>query len=92
MSSVVRSEVLEALDRAEAHGEKRVRVIVGLRGPDSLAAVKRALGRSGAKAVHRESETFLAASLSREEVHKVSQLREHVRAVWLDSPVSAAEH
>jgi len=90
MSSVVRSEVLEALERAEASGQKRVRVIVGLRSPDSLAAVKDALGRSGAKAVHRESESFLAASLSRQEIEKVSRLTKHVRAIWLDGPVSAA--
>jgi hypothetical protein len=86
----VRSEVLEALDRAEACGQKRVRVIVGLRSPDSLAVVKGALGRLGVKTLARESQSFLAANLTRDEILQVSQLREHVRAVWLDRPVSAA--
>jgi hypothetical protein len=88
MGSLVRSEVLVALDRAEARGEKRVRVIVGLRSPDSLAAVKGALARLGVKTLARESESFLAARLSREEVLQVSRLQEHVKAIWLDQPVS----
>jgi hypothetical protein len=61
---VLQRDVLQALDNAEVRGEKKVRVIIGLRGPDSLAAVKGTLSRSGAKTVIRESESFLAASLS----------------------------
>jgi hypothetical protein len=89
MGSLVRSEVLVALDRVEARGQKRVRVIVGLRSPDSLAAVKGVLARLGVKTLARESESFLAAKLSREEVLQVSRLQEHVKAIWLDQPVSA---
>jgi hypothetical protein len=89
MGSLVRSEVLVALDRAEARGEKRVRVIVGVRSPDSLAAVKGVLARLGVKTLARESESFLAARLSREEVLQVNRLQEHVKAIWLDQPVSA---
>jgi hypothetical protein len=88
MSSVVRSEVLEALDRAEAGGQKRVRVIIGLRSPDSLAAVKDALARLGVKTVARESQSFLVARLTRDEIRQVSRLIQHVRAIWLDRPVS----
>ena len=91
MSAIVRSEVLEALDRAEARGQKRVRVIVGLHSPESLAAVKGALARLGVKTVARESQSFLAARLSRDEIRQVSQLTQHVRAIWLDRPVSTAQ-
>ncbi len=91
LAGVVRKEVLEALDQAEARGEKRVRVIIGLRGAASLQAVKGALAGTGVKAVVRESQSFLAARLTRDEVLKISRLREHVRAIWLDRPVSAAQ-
>jgi hypothetical protein len=92
VADVVRLEVRNALADAEARGEKGVRVIIGLRGPDSLAAVKGALSRLGVKTVIRESESFLAASLSREEIRKVSRLTQHVKAIWLDRAVSAARH
>jgi hypothetical protein len=91
MSAIVRSEVLDALGRAEARGEKRVRVIVGLRGPDSLAPVKDALARSGVTQYHRETAGFLAVELSRQQVLRLSKLTEHVSSIWLDRPVSAAE-
>ena len=91
MSAIVRSEVLDALGRAEARGEKKVRVIIGLHSPDSLAAVKGTLARSGVKTVARESQSFLAARLSRDEIRQVSQLTQQVRAIWLDRPVSAAQ-
>jgi hypothetical protein len=90
MAGVVRREVLNALDAAEARGEKRVRVIVGLRGPASLAAVKAALARLRVRAVLRETEGFLVARLTREGLEQVSQLTQHVRAIRLDQPVSAA--
>jgi hypothetical protein len=90
MSPVVRKEVLKALADAQAQGQKRVRVIIGLRSPDSLAAVKAALGRAGVKTVLRESESFLAATLTREEIERVSRLKQHIKAVWLDRPVSAS--
>jgi len=91
MAGVVRKDVLNALADAEARGEKRVRVIIGLHSPDSLAAVKGALARLGVKTVARESQSFLAARLSRDEIRQVSQLTQHVRAIWLDRPVSAAQ-
>jgi len=90
MAAVVRKEVLIALDRAEARGEKLVRVIVGLRGADSREPVKNALHRMGVKAVVRETEDLLAVNLSREEIRRVGRLKEHVKAIWLDRPVSAA--
>lgn len=90
MAGVVRKEVWNALADAEARGEKRVRVIIGLNSPDSLAAVKGALARLGVKAVARESQSFLAAGLTRDEIEEVSRRKELVRAVWLDQPVSAA--
>lgn len=90
MAAVVRKEVLIALDRAEARGEKRVRVIIGLRGPDSLKPVKTALHRMGVRSVVRQAEGFLAANLTREEIRRVGRLKEHVTAIWLDRPVSAA--
>ena len=90
MAGVVRQEVLDALTDAEARGEKRLRVIIGLHSPDSAEAVKGALARLGVKTVSRESQSFLAARLSREEIQEVSRLKEHVAAVWLDRPVSAA--
>lgn len=89
MAAVVRKEVLIALDRAEARGAKGVRVIVGLRGPDSLEPVKTALHRMGVKSVVREAEDYLVANLTREEIEQVGRLKKHVRAVWLDQPVSA---
>ena len=91
MSAIVRSEVLDALGRAEARGENRVRVIVGLRGPDSLAPVKDALARSGVRQYHRETAGFLAVELSRQQVLRLSTLTEHVSSIWLDRPVSAAD-
>jgi hypothetical protein len=40
--------------------------------------------------VARESESFLAASLSRDEIQKFGRLTQHVRAIWLGQPVSGA--
>ena len=91
MAGVVRKDVLNALADAEARGEKCVRVIIGLRGPDSLAPVKGTLARLGVKTVARESQSFLAARLTRDEIRQVSRLTQHVRAIWLDRPVSAVE-
>jgi hypothetical protein len=91
MSTVVRAEVLDALDRAEARGQKQVRVIIGLRAGGSMSAIKEALGRSGVKSYHRETEGFLAAELSRQQVLRLSRLTGHVSSIWLDRPVSAAE-
>jgi len=90
MGAIVRAEVLETLDRAEARGQKRVRVIVGLRAGGSMSAIKEALGRSGVKSYHREAESFLAAELTRQQVLRLSKLKEHVSSIWLDGPVSAA--
>lgn len=96
MSSIHRTVALrlsslldDALADAEARGEKRVRVIIGLRSPDSLATVKGALARLGVKSVGRESQSFLIARLTRDEIRQVSRLTQHVRAIWLDRPVSA---
>ncbi|MGB9299201.1 MAG: hypothetical protein WCD51_01265 [Anaerolineae bacterium] len=91
MSAIVRSEVLEALGRAEARGEKRVRVIVGLRPGGSMDSIKNALTRSGVTQYHRETAGFLAVELSRQQVLRLSKLAEHVSSIWLDRPVSAAE-
>jgi hypothetical protein len=90
MSSVVRSEVLEALHRADARGEKKVRVIIGLRAGGSMSAIKEALGRSGVKSYRRETESFLAVELSRQQVLRLAKLTEDVSSIWLDGPVSAA--
>jgi hypothetical protein len=90
MSAIVRSEVLEALDRAEARGQKRVRVIIGLRAGGSMSAIKKALGRSGVTSYRREAERFLAVELSRQQVVRLAKLTEHVSSIWLDRPVSAA--
>ena len=76
---------------AEAWGEKGLRVIIGLRGPESLAAIKGTLAGLGVKTVARESQSFLAARLTREEIRPVSRLTQHLRAMWLDRPVSAAQ-
>ena len=91
MAGVVRKDVLNALADAEARGEKRVRVIIGLHSPDSLAPVKGTLARLGVKTVARESQSFLAARLTRDDIRQVSRLTQHVRAIWLDRPVSAVE-
>ena len=91
MTAIVRSEVLEALGRAEARGQKRVRVIIGLRPGGSMNAVKEALGRSGVTSYRREAESFLAVELSRQQVLRLAKLTEHVSSVWLDRPVSAAQ-
>jgi len=91
MAGVVRKDVLNALADAEARGEKRVRVIIGLHSPDSLPAVKGTLARLGVVTVARESQSFLAARLTRDEIRQVSRLTQHVRAIWLDRPVSAVE-
>jgi len=91
MAPVVRKEVLNALADAEAQGQKCVRVIVGLRGPDSLEPVQKALNRMGAMSTGRSSGSFIAVRLSREQVGQVGRLKEHVKAVWLDRPVSAAK-
>ena len=40
MSRIVRTEVLDALDRAEERGQTRVRVIVGLRPRGRMNAMK----------------------------------------------------
>lgn len=90
MREVVRREVLDALGRAEARGQTRVRVIVGLHAGGSMSAIKEALGRSGVKSYHRETESFLAAELTRQQVLRLSKLKEHVSSIWLDGPVSAA--
>ncbi len=89
MSAIVRTEVLQALDKAEARGEERIRVIVGLRPGGSMDALKRGLGRLGVVHYRRESETFLVVELSREEILGLSQLSEHVSAIRLDHLVSA---
>ncbi len=91
MSAIVRTEVLRALDQAEARGGKRVRVIVGLRPRSDRQVLKRALRQLGVEPALRESESFLVVRLSREEVLRVSQLSEHVSAIWLDRPVSATK-
>ena len=91
MGGIVQTEVIDALDRAEARGEKRVRVIVGLRSGSSINALKDALQRVGAREYHRESESFLALQLSREELLQVSQLTQHISRIWLDRPVSATQ-
>ena len=91
MTAIVRSEVLDALDRAEARGQKGVRVIVGLRPGGSMSAIKEALGRSGVTSYRREAESFLAVELSRQQVLRLAKLTEHVSSVWLDRPVSAAQ-
>jgi hypothetical protein len=91
MAGVVRKEVWNALADAEARGEKHVRVIIGLRGPDSPAAVRATLARLGVKTAARESHSFLAARLARTEIRQVSRLTQHVRAIWLDRRVSAVE-
>jgi hypothetical protein len=62
-----------------------------LRSPDSLLAVKSTLGRSGVKPLLRESAAFLAVRLTREEIQQLDRLSAHVKAVWLDRPVSAAK-
>ena len=91
MSGIVQTEVIDALDRAEARGEKRVRVIVGLRSGSSINALKDALQRLGLREYLRESESFLALQLSREELLQVSRLTKHISRIWLDRPISAAQ-
>ena len=81
---------MDALDEAEARGEKKVRVIVGLRAGGSMSAIKEALARSGAKSYRRETESFLAAELTRPQVLRLAKLTKHVSSIWLDGPVSAA--
>ena len=89
--AIVHSEVMDALDQAEARGEKKVRVIVGLRPGSSLNTLKDALQRLGMRECHRESESFLALQLSREELLQVSELTDHISRIWLDRPISAAQ-
>ena len=91
MRWLIPTEVVDALDRAEARGDKRVRVIVGLRSGSSLNALKDALQRLGVREYHRESDSFLALQLSREELLQVSQLTTHISRIWLDRPVSATQ-
>jgi len=91
MAGVVRKDVFDALADAEARGEKRVRVIIGLRSPQSLDTVKQALARMVVKTVARESPSFVVAKLSRDEIQQLGRLTKHVRAVWLDQPVSAVK-
>jgi hypothetical protein len=90
MAGVVRKEVFNALDAAEARGEKRVRVIIGLRDPERMQPVKAALARLHVRSPLRETEGFLVVRLNREELEQVSRLTKHVKAIWLDQPVSAA--
>jgi len=90
MSALVRAEVLEALERAEARGQKRVRVIIGLRPGGSMSAIKEALARSGVRSYRRETESFLAVELSRQQVERLAKLTKHLSSIWLDGPVSAA--
>ena len=91
MSGIVRTEVVDALDRAEARGDNRVRVIVGLYPGSSINALKDALQRLGVADYYRESESFLALQLSREELLEVSSLTDHISRIWLDRPVSATQ-
>jgi hypothetical protein len=84
MSSVVRSEVLEALNRAEARGEKRVRVIVSLRSVESLQAVRRAIDRTGAKTTASDLQGSVVATLSRQEVLELGALTEDIAGISLD--------
>jgi hypothetical protein len=90
MSSIVRTEVLVALDDAEARGQKTIRVIVGLGPGGSMTALKDGLGRLGVMHYCREAEDFLAVDLSRDEILGISQLSEHVSTIWLDHLISAA--
>ncbi len=83
MSVIVQTEVADALDRAEARGEKRVRVIAGLQPGSTVIALKDALQRLGVREYHRESDSFLALQLSREELLQVSQLTDHISRIWL---------
>ena len=91
MSRIVRTEVLDALNRAEERGQTRVRVIVGLRPRGRMNALKEGLARLGVVQYRREAESFLAAELSRDEILGISQLSEHVSAIWLDHLISAAD-
>lgn len=91
MGEIVRKEVLDALDEAEARGEKAVRVIIGLRTPGAGPAVEDALRDLGIPEVVRRSDRFVVATLSRKEIERVSQLTEHVSRIWLDRPVFAAD-
>jgi len=91
MSRIVRAEVLDALDRAEERGQTRVRVIVGLRPGGSMNALKEGLRRLGVVHYRREAESFLAVELSRDEILGVSQLSEHVSAIWLDHLISGQQ-
>jgi hypothetical protein len=91
MSGIVRKEVMDALHRAEARGEKGVRVIVGLRSGSSINALKHSLKRLGVAKPYRESDSFLALQLSREELLQVSRLTKHISHISLDRPVSATK-
>jgi hypothetical protein len=90
MSGIVQKEVMDALVRAEARGEKTVRVIVGLRSGSNINDLKDALRGRGVPKAYRESESFLALQLSREQLLRVSKLTKHVSHISLDRPVSAA--
>jgi hypothetical protein len=89
MGAVLRSEVLQALDEAEARGESRIAVIMRLHPRSTMRALKRALRDSGIRGRFRETEYFLMGRLSREEVQRVAQLTQHVSKISLDLPVSA---
>lgn len=91
MGAVLRNEVLQALDEAEARGERRIPVIIRLHPRSTMRALKRGLRDSGIKGRFRETEYFLMGRLSREEVQRVAQLTEHVSKISLDRPVSAAD-
>lgn len=90
MGVIVRSEVLRALDEAEARREKRVPVIIGLHRQSTAAALKGALRGMGIEGELRETERFVMIRLSRAEIQRIAGLTEHVSKVWLDRPVSAA--
>lgn len=90
MSGIVRKEVMDALNRPESRGEKRVRVIVGLRSGSNINDLKDALRGRGLPKPYRESESFLALQLSREQLLRVSKLTRQISHISLDRPVSAA--
>jgi len=54
------------------------------------SVIKEALVRSGVRSYRRETESFLAVELSRQQVERLAKLSKHVSSIWLDRPVSAA--
>jgi hypothetical protein len=87
LSSLLQGALADAVIR----GEKRVRLLVRLHPPGSMNALKRGLGRLGVALYRREAEDFLAVELSRDEILGISQLSEHVSAIWLGHLISAAD-